>query len=394
MAPKNEIVYRNRFVKKYNRLFYDAWKIYRFSPLQGLFWLNTLSRQKKMAARRRKAEVNGLMVPPVLIYSVTNRCNLRCKGCYAGSRTETGRHEIPIERVRKLFREASEMGIGVMMIAGGEPLMRPEILWAASEHRDIIFPVFTNGMLLNDGSISYFKNHRNLIPILSIEGNRSFTDERRGAGVYRQLHQTMARLKQSRTMFGMSITLTSKNFEEVTNPDWLDTNHKQGCNLFFLVEYVPQSQSELSLCLTKKQEGILQSRLEQLRRQLPALFISLPGDEERYGGCLAAGRGFMHISSEGDLEPCPFAPYSDINIGEMSLKESLRSPFLQNIRQSHHLLSEAKGGCVLWENRDWVQNQLQSKRSSVSSMSPYPEVPIKETNDIFHSPSIFSRNRT
>ena len=50
MAPKNEIVYRNRFVKKYNRLFYDTWKIYRFSPLQGLFWLNTLSRQKKMPA--------------------------------------------------------------------------------------------------------------------------------------------------------------------------------------------------------------------------------------------------------------------------------------------------------------------------------------------------------
>jgi len=358
MALENEISYRNRFAMKYNRLFYDAWKISRFNPIQGAFWLSTLLRQKRMERRRRRAETDDLMVPPVMIYSVTSRCNLHCKGCYAGCRSGTELHELPIERVKGLFGEASELGIGVIMIAGGEPLMRPEILWAASEHRDIIFPVFTNGLLLNGGSISYFKNHRNLIPVLSIEGNRHFTDARRGAGVYTQLIQNMERLNQSGVMFGMSITLTSQNFEEVTHPVWLDTQHKLGCNLFFLVEYVPQSQTDLSLCLTKKQQEMLQPRLEQLRRKIPALFISLPGDEKQYGGCLAAGRGFMHVSSEGNLEPCPFAPYSDLNIRNMSLMESLKSPFLKTIRQSHHLLSEANGGCTLWENREWMKSQL------------------------------------
>jgi MoaA/NifB/PqqE/SkfB family radical SAM enzyme len=260
--------------------------------------------------------------------------------------------------VRKLFREASELGIGVIMIAGGEPLMRPEILWAASENRNIVFPVFTNGMLLHGGSISYFKKHRNLIPVLSIEGNRHFTDARRGAGVYARIQQRIERLSQSGVMFGMSITLTCQNFEEVTHPVWLQSHYKMGCNLFFLIEYVPQSQTDRSLCLTKEQQEMLQPRLEQLRKKLPALFISLPGDEQQYGGCLAAGRGFIHISSEGCLEPCPFTPYSDLNIREMSLKDSLRSPFLKTIRQSHHLLSEANGGCTLWENRDWVQDKL------------------------------------
>jgi len=358
MALENEITYRNKFAKKYYRLFYDAWRISRINPLKSAFWLSTLLRQKRMELRRRRAEADELMVPPVLIYSVTSRCNLYCKGCYAGCRKEKDHNELPIERVKELFRESSGLGIGVIMIAGGEPLMRPEILWAASEQRNIIFPVFTNGMLLNKGSISYFKNHRNLIPILSIEGNRDFTDARRGAGVYTQLVQKTVQLNKSGVMFGMSITLTNQNFEEVTHPVWLHTHHKMGCNLFFLVEYVPQSQADLSLCLTKKQQEMLQPRLEQLRRMLPALFISLPGDEKQYGGCLAAGRGFMHVSSEGNLEPCPFAPYSDLNIRYVSLKESLRSPFLKTIRQSHHLLSEANGGCTLWENREWVKSQL------------------------------------
>jgi MoaA/NifB/PqqE/SkfB family radical SAM enzyme len=159
-------------------------------------------------------------------------------------------------------------------------------------------------------------------------------------------------------MFGMSITLTRENFEEVTHPVWMHENHAMGCNLFFLIEYVPQSLADVNLCLTDTQKEVLQWRLERLRKQIPALFISLPGDEERYGGCLAAGRGFIHISSEGDLEPCPFAPYSDISIRDNSLAEALQSSFLNRIRQSHHLFKETHEGCTLWENREWVQGQL------------------------------------
>lgn len=358
MQPENEIVYRNRFLEKYNRLFYSAWKISRSSGSRGTFWFRTLAMQKSMEARRRKAESRGLVIPPVLIYSVTDRCNLRCKGCYAAKGFGPNPCELSIERVRDLFREASQLGIGVIMIAGGEPLMRPEVLWAASEHREVIFPVFTNGMLLNEGSMAYFRAHRHLIPVLSIEGDRHGTDERRGAGVHARLMGNMERLKRSRTMFGMSVTVTSQNFHEVTCSEWLTALHQKGCNLFFLVEYVPQSEEDLNLCLTAGQKDSLQPRLEQLRKEMQALFISLPGDEKQYGGCLAAGRGFIHISSGGNLEPCPFAPYSDRNIREMSLEESLQSPFLRTIRQSHHLLSEADGGCTLWENRDWVQDQL------------------------------------
>jgi len=273
---------------------------------------------------------------------------------------EDGQEELSLERIDQLFSEASDLGIGVIMIAGGEPLMRPEILWAASAYRDIIFPVFTNGSMLNQGSISYFKQHRNLVPVLSIEGDKHFTDQRRGKGMHSRLIRTMEQLKQTRRLFGMSVTLTRENFEEVTNPDWLQTHHDRGSKLFFLVEYVPQSESDMFLCLSEEQKEKLQGRLETLRNQIPALFVSLPGDEAQYGGCLAAGRGFVHVSADGSLEPCPFAPYSDINIRNISLKEALQSEFLGRIRESHHLLTEVKGGCTLWENRSWVVSQQEN----------------------------------
>lgn len=353
-----ENIYRSRFAEKYNRLFFDAWRNTRFNPMEGAWWLSTLLRQKRMGARRRNAESDNLMIPPVMIFSVTNRCNLQCKGCYAGKRMEEGVVELSSERIGQLFQEASDLGIGVIMIAGGEPMMRPEILWEAGKHREIIFPVFTNGLLLNKETIPYFRSMRNLVPILSIEGNRQFTDQRRGRGVYTRLIQTMEHLQKSGRLFGMSLTLTRENFEEVTHPVWLQQHHRLGSSLFFLVEYVPQSESDLELCLSDEQKARLQSRLEIVRKQIPAMFISLPGDESRYGGCLAAGRGFVHVAADGSLEPCPFAPYSDINITKLPLKEALQSKFLNRIRKSHHLLTEAKGGCALWENRQWVEKQM------------------------------------
>jgi MoaA/NifB/PqqE/SkfB family radical SAM enzyme len=86
------------------------------------------------------------------------------------------------------------------------------------------------------------------------------------------------------------------------------------------------------------------------------LMVTLPGDEEKYGGCLASGRGFLHISSTGALEACPFAPYSDTNIKDMPLREALKSGLLREIRDNHHLLKESRGGCALNENKEWIKS--------------------------------------
>ena len=95
-----------------------------------------------------------------------------------------------------------------------------------------------------------------------------------------------------------------------------------------------------------------------LRAKYRALFVAVPGDEDKFGGCLAGGRGFVHISADGDVEACPFAPYSDTNLRDSSLREALQSELLATIRHNSDQLGEGKGGCALWEQKEWVHSLL------------------------------------
>lgn len=366
METKNISNYRRRFSRQMISMFLKIFQI-NFRLGNRRFWLKTLRNQINARKRRNELEKSGLEVPPVMIFSVTNRCNLKCAGCYANAQNRNMNNELPSERIRSLFSEASDLGTGIILIAGGEPLIRRDIIEAAACQEDTLFPVFTNGLMLQNGYMNLFSKNRNLIPVLSLEGDIGRTDQRRGKGVYDKVMEAASELKKRRMFYGMSITLSRNNFEEVMSPEFINDYYEKGCRLFFFVEYVPAGEADINNCLSSEQKSRISSRLTNLRLVFTSLFIALPGDEEQYGGCLAAGRGFVHVSSTGDLEPCPFAPYSDINLAGISLAEGLKSDFLGRIRSEHVNLGESKGGCTLWENREWTREML--RKSSLNRIS-------------------------
>ena len=92
------------------------------------------------------------------------------------------------------------------------------------------------------------------------------------------------------------------------------------------------------------------------------VYIAFPGDEKNSGGCVAAGRGFFHINSHGGAEPCPFSPYSDINVRDSSLRAALKSPLFQALQAEGVLLEDHPGGCVLHEKRAQVESLLAAQR--------------------------------
>jgi len=105
-----------------------------------------------------------------------------------------------------------------------------------------------------------------------------------------------------------------------------------------------------------EERAYLTGAIDSLRQNHPdIIFISFPGDEKSSGGCIAAGRGFFHINSHGGAEPCPFSPYSDVNIRERPLLEALKSPLFTALRSGDILLDEHKGGCVLHEKKAEVE---------------------------------------
>ena len=312
----------------------DALRATLKDPRESAFMARYALASKAAAKRRAQAAAQGEHIPPFLIASITSSCNLHCAGCYARHNHACMDGGSPDQLTggewRTIFQEARELGIGFILLAGGEPLLRRDVLDAAGEFPEILFPVFTNGTMLNEAYTALFHRRRNLIPVFSIEGQQEETDARRGDGVYQALLAAMDRMAEHHLLFGASVTVTRDSRD-----------------------LAPQDPDR----------ELLGQRLEELRQESPdMLFLSFPGDEKNAGGCLAAGRGFFHINAQGGAEPCPFSPYSDCNVKELSLRGALASPLFAALQESHMLLEDHAGGCVLFERREDVERLAKNGR--------------------------------
>jgi MoaA/NifB/PqqE/SkfB family radical SAM enzyme len=336
------------------------------NPKESLFVLKMQKVFAKAEKKRKKSlETENLHIPPFLISSISSDCNLKCKGCYAhanaicGAKEQIQTKELSAAQWKSIFEEAVQLGINFNLLAGGEPLLKRDILEVAAQVKDMIFPVFTNGTLMNEAYLNFFSEHLNLIPVLSLEGEAKQTDERRGKGIYNRVVQTMENLKTRKLFYGTSLTVTTENLYDITSAAYIDRLQSLGCKILFFVEYVPSEAQTEHLALDENKILELDNMLENIRlKRKDIIILSFPGDEKAMGGCLAAGRGFLHISPDGKAEACPFSPYSDRNIAESSLKEAIQSPFFTKLRESGLVGGEHTGGCTLFEHEDEVKKLL------------------------------------
>ncbi|MEI6100619.1 MAG: hypothetical protein WCP73_02165 [Eubacteriales bacterium] len=163
-------------------------------------------------------------------------------------------------------------------------------------------------------------------------------------------------MKARHVFFCASVTVTKENMLYVTGKTFMGSLTGHGVKLVFYVEYVPVDEATRSLALGDEDRAMLDAQLEGLRKDNKnMIFISFPGDEKMTGGCLAAGRGFFHISPTGDAEPCPFSPYSDLNLKDCTLLQALDSPLFRELNREDYLLQEHDGGCLLFEKRAEVE---------------------------------------
>ena len=333
------------------------------NPKESLFLARYVSSGREAGRRRARLEAAGEHIPPFLIASITDSCNLHCKGCYARANVscmDRGEElQMSAAQWGEVFCQAEEAGVAFILLAGGEPLLRRDVLEQAGRHRRILFPVFTNGTMLEEAYLKLFGKNRNLIPVLSIEGEERLTDERRGSGVYASLQKAMGRMKEGGILFGASVTVTRENMQEVLSEEFTAHLARQGCKAVIYVEYVPAEKETEHLAPADAERAYMEQRLKMLREaQKELLFVSFPGDEKSSGGCLAAGRGFFHINAKGGAEPCPFSPFSDTSLLHTSLREALKSPFFIRLRAEGLLTKEHTGGCVLFEQEQSVKGCL------------------------------------
>ncbi|MBR5090955.1 MAG: radical SAM protein [Ruminiclostridium sp.] len=341
----------------------DALKASLSNPKESAFMLKFAAAAKAASKRRIKAEREGQHIPSFLIASITSSCNLHCSGCYSRCSSATVDSE-PVQQLTseewlKVFDEANELGISFVILAGGEPTLRRDVIEAAGTRKNMLFPIFTNGTFISEKYFELFDKCRNLIPIMSIEGGREKTDSRRGKGIYDRLISNMDELQKRGLVFGASVTVTTENIDDITSEEFLGGLESRGCKAVIFVEYVPMTGESNDLAPGDAEREKLDSAIQKLRDgNSGMMYVSFPGDEKSSGGCFAAGRGFFHINSHGGAEPCPFSPYSDVNVKTSSLLDAINSPLFTAMRSGDLLLDEHKGGCVLNEKRDIVEALL------------------------------------
>lgn len=333
------------------------------NPKEALFMAEFALATKKATEKRKKAEKDGEHIPAFLISSITSSCNLHCAGCYS-RQNHACSDEAPVDQLtaedwNKIFDEADDLGISFILLAGGEPLLRWDVMQEAAKHKNILFPIFTNGFFVADKYIDLFDQHRNLVPIISIEGDKASTDARRGEGVYDKVMDSMRIIKEKNLIFGVSVTVTTENMDEVYSREFIDSLLELGCKAIIYVEFVPVTEEAKHLAPGDKEREIMKEKLATLRNDVEEMvFVSFPGDEKTSGGCVAAGRGFFHINSHGGAEPCPFSPYSDINVKDTSLREALKSKLFLSLREQGLLNEDHAGGCILFERREQVEKLM------------------------------------
>ena len=152
------------------------------NPKESAFMAGFAMASRSASKKRRIAEDRGEHIPPFLIASITSQCNLHCAGCYSRCNHATVDGE-PVrqlsgEQWAKIFSEANDLGISFILLAGGEPMLRKDVMESAGEQKNILFPVFTNGTYMDEYYFGLLDRCRNIIPIMSIEGEKETTDKR------------------------------------------------------------------------------------------------------------------------------------------------------------------------------------------------------------------------
>ena len=353
------------------RVVSDALKATLKNPKESAFMLSFAAASASASKKRKKAEKEGEHIPPFLIASITSKCNLHCAGCYSRCNHATVDSE-PVSQLSgeewgRIFDEADDLGISFILLAGGEPMLRRDVIEAAGKKKSILFPIFTNGTFMDERYFDMFDRSRNLIPIMSIEGKKDITDARRGEGIYYRLIKNMDELHERGLIFGASVTVTTENVKEVTSEEFLNELSERGCKAVIFVEFVPVTDESKELAPGEAEREYLKNEIARLREERPQMvYISFPGDEKSSGGCVAAGRGFFHINSHGGAEPCPFSPYSDVNIRNSSLRDAMHSPLFVALQSGDILLDDHEGGCVLYEKRELVEQLMRKENGQTA----------------------------
>jgi heme d1 biosynthesis radical SAM protein NirJ len=172
---------------------------------------------------------------PVVIWNLIRRCNLTCKHCYATSTDIDFPGELSTEQVYEVMDDLKSFGVSVLILSGGEPLMRPDIFELSQHAKDMGFYVglSSNGTLITEDNIADIANVGYDYVGVSLDGMRETHDYfRQRQGAFDESMHGIRLCREAGLKIGLRFTLTQHNETEL--PDLLQLMDDEDIDKFYL----------------------------------------------------------------------------------------------------------------------------------------------------------------
>jgi len=172
---------------------------------------------------------------PVVIWNLIRRCNLCCKHCYSISADTNFPGELNTDQVYAVMDDLKAFGVPVLILSGGEPLLRPDIfeLSRRAKAKGFYVGLSTNGTLIEDSNIDAVASIGYDYVGISIDGLRDTHDEfRQMRGAFDQSMHAVRLCRERGIKAGLRFTLTRANADEL--PALLDLMEQEDVSKFYL----------------------------------------------------------------------------------------------------------------------------------------------------------------
>lgn len=340
----------SRWVKTINRVIDNVNPEYFKKMIMSLGYEAFFQGTKQIRENRKKYNCN---IPWLILFDPTMGCNMKCIGCWSG--TYGRKSSLTYEDMDKIVTEGKALGAHLYMCTGGEPMIKwKEIAKLAKKHSDCFFALYSNSTLITEEVCQQVQSLGNVTFLLSIEGTPETNDARRGEGHYEHVMKAMDLLKKYGIVFGTSICYTRDNVEAVTSDEFFHMLEEKGAHFGFYFHMMPIGNNAVTELLpTVEQRKYMIHRIREIRSEssdIQFFPMDFQNDGEYVGGCIAGGRNYFHINSNGDAEPCVFIHFSNANIKTNTILEILKSPLFMAYHEGQPFNRNHLRPCPMLEN--------------------------------------------
>ncbi len=155
---------------------------------------------------------------PVVVWNVTQQCNLKCVHCYAHAKATGGHDELSTQQGKELIDDLAQFGVPVLLFSGGEPLVREDLpnLAAYAVQKGMRAVISTNGTLIGADTARILKDIGLSYVGISLDGMKEINDRFRGvSGAFEAALEGIKNCQAAGIKVGLRFTINKFNVAEI-----------------------------------------------------------------------------------------------------------------------------------------------------------------------------------